>query len=73
MSDETKKNTQNLNIPNDIAQLASSVFGDPVKVEQWLNAPIHALRGDTPIARLKTGDADEVRTILHKIKNGEFP
>jgi uncharacterized protein (DUF2384 family) len=73
MSDETKKNTQNLNIPNDIAQLASTVFGDAVKVEQWLNTPIRALSGDTPIARLKTDDADEVRTILHKIKSGEFP
>jgi len=73
MNSETKMIVQNLNIPDDIGQLASTMFGDPVKAELWFSTPISALNGDAPVARLNTDKGvDEVRAILHNIESGEF-
>lgn len=73
MRREIKNNIQKFNLPDDIAQLAISIFGNAVKVELWLNTPIHALNGDTPIERLKIGDGEnDVRAVLNKIESGEF-
>lgn len=73
MSSKTKNNPQNLSIPDDIAHSASIIFGSTAQAELWLSTPIHALNGDAPISKLKTGDgAAEVRAILNKIKSGEF-
>jgi len=71
MSDENKKFSQN--IPDNIVQLASKIFGTPDKVELWLSTPIRVLNGNTPIARLNTDEGiEEVTAILRKIQNGEF-
>ena len=73
MSREIKNNIQSFNIPDDIAQLAISIFGNAVKAELWLSTPIHALNDDAPIERLKTSDgAYEIKAILNKIESGEF-
>lgn len=64
---------QKFNIPDDIVQLATAVFTDSAKAELWLNTPIHALNGDTPIARTNTDEGiKEIITILRKIERGEF-
>ena len=73
MSREIKKQHQSFNIPDDIAQLLSSIFDNAVQAELWLSSPIHALNDDTPIERLKTSaGAYEIIAILNKIKGGEF-
>lgn len=73
MSSDNKKSNEYLSIPYDIMQLTNTIFDNALQIELWLNTPIQALNGDTPINRLKTGDgADEIRAILNKIENGEF-
>lgn len=74
MSNKNKKNTKKMSIPDDITQLATSIFGNSVKAELWLSTPIRALNGDSPFMRLNTDEGvDEVRAIMHKIECGEFP
>ena len=72
MNNDTK--TQNFKIPDDIAHLLSTTFKNDIDIDFWLVTPLRALNGATPIAKLKTDEGiSEVRAILHKIKNGEFP
>lgn len=68
-----KNKVQSFNIPDDIAQLVSSIFDNAVEAELWLSSPIRALNGVTPIEILKTDEGeDEVRAVLNKIESGEF-
>ena len=67
MSNESKISVQKFNIPDDIVQLATAVFTDSAKAELWLNTPIHALNGDTPITRINTDEGvKEIITIYLK-------
>jgi len=62
-----------LHYKNDILQLATSIFGDPVKARLWLETPIRTLNDDTPIEKLVSDEGkEEVISILYKIKFGEF-
>ena len=71
MSDKSKNLSQN--VPDNIVQLATKVFGAHDKVELWLSTPINVLNGNTPITRLNTDEGiDEVIAILRKIQKGEF-
>ena len=63
-----------MKIPDDIADLISTIFENETDVDLWLVSPLRALSGATPVEKLKTGDGtSEVRSILHKIKSGGFP
>ena len=50
-----------------------TVFVNSSKAELWLNTPLNALSGDTPVARLRTDHGiKEVVDVLRKIESGEF-
>jgi putative toxin-antitoxin system antitoxin component (TIGR02293 family) len=54
--------------------LADRVFGDPKKVEAWLNRPNPAFSGQKPIDLLKDErGAALVREALEQIDHGIFP
>ena len=57
----------------DIKALATKVFEDVDKAEEWMRSPIKALNDDTPASKLEnTEGIEEVRSLLGKIKSGEF-
>lgn len=62
-----------IQIPNEIAELTATVFANSAEAELWLNTPLNALSGDTPMARLRTDHGvKEVTDVLRKIESGEF-
>jgi len=73
VTDENIKSTFLLNMPDDIIQLTTTIFGNKVKASQWLEKPNPALNGDTPFTKLSSGKGiEEVKLILRKIQYGEF-
>lgn len=67
------KRTQKLAIPDDVQQLAASVFGSSIKALRWLNKPNRSLNGERPISRLNTIDGiEKIKIILLKIEYGVY-
>ena len=65
--------TRKLAIPDDIQQLATSVFGSKAKALRWLNKPNRSLNGERPITRLNTLEGiDQIKIILMKIEYGIY-
>ncbi|CAD5263360.1 MULTISPECIES: antitoxin Xre/MbcA/ParS toxin-binding domain-containing protein [Halomonadaceae] len=52
---------------------AQTVFGDTARAHEWLNTPIPALAGETPLNLFDTFEGRQlVREALRKIEFGEF-
>jgi len=65
--------TQKPAIPDDVQQLATSVFGSSIKALRWLNKPNRSLSGERPVSRLNTTEGiDQIKNILIRIEYGVY-
>jgi putative toxin-antitoxin system antitoxin component (TIGR02293 family) len=56
-----------------IFNYAVEVFGDPSLAREWMNSPLIALGGKTPLEFLATKEgAREVEALLGRIEHGDF-
>jgi putative toxin-antitoxin system antitoxin component (TIGR02293 family) len=56
-----------------IFNYAVEVFGNPALAREWMNTPLIALGGQTPLEFLSTEEGvREVEAILGQIENGDF-
>ena len=58
---------------HELRQLLTGVFGDDATAAQeWLHRPVAALRGQTPMSLISTGQVDDVIGVLASIESGAF-